>query len=98
MKVLITGNPERSRTKKLLKLLEKAGHAVVMSATVGGGLAIQEVIVNELGEQVIGKAVKVEASNNRERMRVVTPGKANNRKSRRNVAASKQRRKRKGRE
>ncbi len=93
MKVLVTGDPEKSRTKKLLKGLESAGHTVVISAAVGGSLAMQEILMEGESEK-LGKAIKVEASHHTDGMKLVTPGKVNNRRSRRSAAALKKRRKR----
>lgn len=94
MKILVTGDPEKSRVKKLIKLMAEAGHEVVIDDTkeTVRGLSIREVIM-EGDTETLGKAIKVEASHPSDRMRLVTPGSTNNRKARRKVAARKRRRK-----
>lgn len=85
MKVLITGDPDKSRTKKLIKSIEAAGHVVVLDEPDDRirGLSIREI----LEDDTLGKSIKVEASRPTDRMKLVTPGKGKNRKSRRTSAA-----------
>ncbi len=83
MKVLVTGDTEKSRTKLLIKALAAAGHTIEIFEDPGDntirGLSIQEIF--EDGE--LGHPIKVGASHPSDRMRVVTPGKVNNRATRR---------------
>lgn len=93
MKLLVTGDPDKSRTKKLIKAIEKAGHTVVVSSATNrrGDLTINEILVD--GDPMeLGKEIKVERSHLSDRMRMLTPGNLNNRKARRSAAAEKQRR------